>query len=152
MHKIMRGALLLSLLLLVTGCGEQEEVEVPEVPITYLHEQADSVLWDDMTINAITPCCAFSSQSDILTVYPYFDSDLSITVTKLLLSENNFWDAITTSLEADNCYTTEEYSFATMPNGTTVGMVPIDDETCYWVSSNQLPSGYVQAVLKTLCQ
>lgn len=152
MHKMIRVALLLSLLLLLTGCGEQEEVEVPEVPVTYLHEQADSVLWDDKTISAITPCCAFDSQSDVLTIYPYFDSDVSVTVKKLLLSDNNFWSAITSPLEVDNCYTTEEYSFATMPNGTTVGMVPIDSEMCYWVSSNQLPSGYVQAVLKVLCQ
>lgn len=151
MHKITCGALLLSLLLFVTGCGEQE-VEVPEVPVTYLHEQADSTEWDGLTVSAITPCCAFDSQPDTLTIYPYFDSDLSVKVEKILLSENDFWNAITVSLEKDNCYTTEEYSLATMTNGTTVGMLPIDEETCYWVTSNQLPSGYVQAVLKSLCQ
>ncbi len=137
----------------LTGCGEPEEPpQMEEIPVTYLHTQADNVSWDNKVIEAITPCCAFDSAADKLIVYPYFDSDLSVSVEKIMLSENEFWSAITGPLEKDNTSTKKEYSLATLPNGNTIGMLPIDEEFCYWVISYDLPSGYVRAVLDALCQ
>ncbi len=150
----MRRKLLVSLALLsilLTGCGEEPEPE--PVPVTYLHEQMESVVWNDKTIKAITPCCSFDSSTDKLIVYPYYDNDASVTVEKLLLSENNeFWEAIKSPYTGtDNVVEAEGYSLITLENGNTIGYIELENSMCYWVTSDTLPSGYVQAVLKALC-
>lgn len=137
---------------LLTGCGSEEPIIEPEVPP--LHTQAESTVWDNKTVAAITPCCAFDSTEVKLTVYPYFNDNQSVSVEKLLLSEeNDFWGAITEAYKGtENLLTSEGYSLVTLDNGCTLGIVELEDSMCYWVTSSELPSGYVQAVLKQLCQ
>lgn len=152
MHKWYTTVAVLLVSVLLSGCGEKEEIV--EVPVSHLHEQSEMTMWDDKTVNAITPCCAFESTPDKLSVYPYYDNDFSVQVEKLLLSENNdFWGAITEQYKStDNFVTSEGYSLVTLDNGTTVGIIELKDSTCYWVTSSELPSAYVQAVLKQLCK
>lgn len=139
---------------LITGCSKAEEEEIVEQPVVHLHQQADTTVWNDKTVNAITPCCAFDSSAEKLLVYPYYDSDMAVQVEQLLLSEDNkFWEAITKEYSnTDNLITKEKYSLVTLDNGNTIGIIELEDSMCYWVTSTELPSAYVQAVLNQLCQ
>lgn len=137
---------------LIAGCGSEEPVIEPEAPP--LHTQSESTVWDNKTVNEITPCCAFDSTESKLTIYPYFNDNQSVSVEKLLLSEqNDFWGAITESYKGtDNLLISEGYSLVTLDNGCTLGIIELEESMCYWVTSSELPSSYVQAVLKQLCQ
>lgn len=139
------------LVLLLTACGEEPEPEVPPTPPK--HAQAALFVWDELTVNAITPVTAFETNGSDLQIYPYFDDDKYILMRKIFLSNNNFWNTVTATFQdTDNYISSESYSLFTLENGYTVALIPIDEETAYVVSSNQLPSAYVEKVCDTICQ
>lgn len=142
------------LVLMLNGCGKTEpELEVSE-PVQVqppLHEMADSVNWDNLTIKGITPVTAFESSGAELTIFPYYDNDNHIIIEKIITSKNAFWDSVLDEYSGSNdLIIRKHYSYVTTDNGTTIGLLQMDDYA-YTVKSS-LPSYYVDAVLSALWQ
>ena len=151
----LKYAIFLLLVCVLTACGDAEPVPelTPQPTLPPKHMQATATVWDNLTISEITPTTAFEQVSDSLRIYPYFDGDSYILMKKIFLSNNNFWDTATQSYtDTDNYIKTAKYSLITLDNGYTVAMIPIDEETAYVVTTNQLPSAYVKKVCDIVCQ
>lgn len=142
---------LLAVCVLLTGCTSTNDV--PKiVQENALHNVSDSIVWDNMCINAITPVCAFETQGDVLFIFPYNNNDSHITVRKILISNNGFWDTVKNSYnESDNIRETDKYSLVTTMSAETYGYIPIDDEYAYIVTTGTLPSSYVECILQSIC-
>ena len=137
-------------LLILSGCGD-EQVEESSAVLD-LHPISDSTVWDNITIEAITPVTAFEINDDALKIFPYNNNDKHITMRKIVISRNGFWNTVETIYDgSDNLHVTSDYVLITMSNHCTYGYVPIDDEWAYIVSTESLPSSYVEAFLRMLC-
>ena len=137
-------------LVCLTGCASKEEAVVTEPPP--ISEQASYAYFDELEVPAIGPVCGFVSKSDSLEIYPYYNYNAHITLKKMLISENGFWDTLISTQSEDFVLTAEEsYTVITTPNGVTFGLLPIDDEWAYLVETDGLNSGYVRVLLNKLC-
>lgn len=144
-----RFYLIVFAVLLLTACGSEPVIE-PE-PV-FLHQQSSSIVWDNLNINQITPCNAYEFNGADLQIFPYYNDTKYITIKKIILSNNNFWDTVTEPYkDSENYQAFDSCSLFTLNNGMTIGIKPIDDENAYVVFSDTLPSSYVRAVLKILC-
>lgn len=142
---------LLAVCILLTGCTSTNDV-TEIVQENALHNVSDSIVWDNMRIDAITPVCAFETQGDALFIFPYNDNDSHITVRRILISNNGFWDTVKNSYnESDNMRETDKYSLVTTTSAETYGYIPIDDEYAYIVTTETLPSSYVECILQSIC-
>lgn len=145
--------LLLSILsiLLLVGCTSEEEIVVEEVPP--LHSIQDSISWNSISMNGITPVCAFETIDDELKIFPYYDSDAHISMKRIFISGNGFWDTFTKDYtDTGNIKVTDKYTLITTNTGNSMVLINIDSETAYVVESDTLPSSYVQLVADALCK
>lgn len=137
---------------ILCGCGKEVE-EVVESTEPPLHEKMDSVVWDDFTIQSITPVCSFEIVGDELQIFPYYNNAAYINVVKILISDKAFWKTVSAEYEStDNYVKGDGWSLFTTSSGNSIAYIPIDgDEYAYVVSSSTLPSGYVKLVAEYLC-
>lgn len=158
MHKKL---MLLSLLLCLClfGCGKAEEDVAPVEPVediqpdtvTYLHQPADSYTWDNITFSNLFPASSYEESDDALNIFPCYSKDAYISIEKILISSNDFWDNVVTQYSStENIMNLENYSYVTSESGETIGYLPIDETHAYTVRSSTLPSGYVDYVLSYL--
>lgn len=134
-----------ALLLLLTSCGETEEtVEVVEP--SYADCYADYT-YDDIGIKAIGENCGFKTTDTGIEIYPLNKCPKHISIEKILLSDNPFWDAVLTSKEETSVVMRgKNFSYFTDADGRTMGCYTVGDYG-YIFSSDDLPSTYVKAVL-----
>lgn len=140
-------------ILTLCGCGtkkvDQEQTTVPEV--SYLHEPIQSYTWNGYTFDNIFPASSFSETSDGLDIFPCYDSDAHISVGKIIISGNGFWDSVITQYSnTNNIVERDNYSYVTAESGETIGYIENDNNSAYVVRSSTLPSGYVDYVLSIL--
>ena len=137
-------------LLFITGCDE--EIEEPVVESVDLRPITTSIVWDNKVIQNISPVSAFESSTDMLQIFPYNNNDKHITIRKIIVSDNGFWNTVMLGYEGtENIIVTEQYSLVTNNKECTFGYIPIDYEWAYIVYSETLPSSYVEYVMKVLC-
>lgn len=134
---------------LLTGCGEQDTEPVIETPP--LHEITTSVVWDNLTLSQITPVTSIVVSGDSLDIFPYNDNDMHITVKRILISDNDFWQTVFNTQDTENTMTCDEYSLITTSSGATYGYLEIDEESAYIAFTDSLPSSYVWSALEMLC-
>lgn len=143
-------ALLLIVLLLV-GCGEEEEItEEPEVTIS---ETFDMLVLDCTTIYPFWDKCGYVEVSDrCLQIYPYYNADYYITVTEILLSDNDWWNTIIESYgDAIEVVSFEDYTMFTTPEGVTYAYKEYADYNMALVAeSGNVLSGYIKLVMDNL--
>lgn len=144
---------LIGVTMLLCGCGKQEEEVVSEpVPVSHLHEPTESIVWNNMLLNGITPVTSFESTDDTLTIFPYYDNDAHITVRKIIISDNAFWNSVISQyIDSDNIKYVNDYALVTNTDGKSFGYIGIDEKTAYIISTDTLPSAYVESTLKLLC-
>lgn len=149
-----RKLLLLSLVVFLLGCGE-EEIVLPEpvyVPPP-LHTQMDRITWDSHLFENITPVTSYEESGDSLKVFPYFNGDFYILIEKIYLSDNKFWDSVISDyIGTPNGVDYDEFSLFTTGQGVTLGLVMADDGSGYLVRTDNLSSAYVKRVCEVLCQ
>ena len=137
-------------LVCLTGCAKNKDIEVVETPP--LSERAESVYFETLEVEAIGPMCGFINTGDCLEIYPYYDFNSHITLKKILISENGFWDTLITTQSEDFVVTeTESYTLITTPMGVTFGYLPVDDEWAYLAETEGLHSGYIRVLFNKLC-
>lgn len=143
MRKIICSTLLC--LGLLCGCSKEEVVE--EVPMPDLTEISDSYTYYDIGVKAIGEHCGFAEVDDGFEIHPFNNSPKHISVKRILLSENNFWDTILLSEKEDSVVLRgKKFSYFTTVDGTTYGYYEVADYG-YIFTSYDLPSSYVKAVL-----
>lgn len=141
--------LLLMLSCFLCGCTSTEEVE--EVPMQPLTEISDSYTYGDIKVNAIGTHCGFSETDEGFEIFPYNNCSKHITVKRILLSENHFWENLLESEEADSIvFRYKSCSYFTTTEGVTYGYYEVGDYG-YIFSTFDLPSSYVKAVLSKTC-
>lgn len=148
MQKLLSMLILCSTILLL-GCSNKNEetVSVPDLrPIQYSCE------WDSVSVNSITPVSTFETEDDCLKIFPYNNSESYIKIEKILISNNGFWDTVVKEYkDTNNVRVLDNFSYVTTASKVTIGYLPLDDEYAYIVSSDTLPSSYVEKVLEMLC-
>lgn len=137
------------LALFLTGCSN-ESVEEPVVE-TELRQVTTNAVWDNRNFDSITPVCAFESTDECLKIFPYNNSEEYIKVEKILISSNGFWNTVTNEFkDTNNVRVLDNYSYITTSSKVTIGYYALDDEYAYIVSTETLPSSYVEKVLEML--
>lgn len=141
--------LCLCVIILMTACGAAEAEEpVFESPVSYMHQPAVSYTWSGISFDNLFPASSYEESGESLNIFPYYNNDSHITVRKILISGNDFWDNVIKQYTGtDNIRNLENYSYVTNASGMTVGYYAIDDKSAYIVSTDTLPSGYVETVL-----
>lgn len=135
------------------GCGDTDKCEEAVSTEESLHEISDSVVWDGMTIKAITPVCSFELDGDDLQIFPHYNNTAYINVVKILISDKAFWKTVSTPfIDTDNYIKANGYELITTEDGNTLAYIRSSEEYAYLVSSNKLPSGYVSLVAEVLCK
>lgn len=143
--------LIILITLIISGCGESEEIVEPEIPD--LHPIQSEFTWDSISMNSISPVGAFEEQGDIIKIFPYHNTESYISVKKIFLSGNNFWETFTREYATThNLVQRDKFSLITTETGTSLCLVPIDSESGYLVVTENLPSYYVELVANQLCQ
>lgn len=138
-------------ILFLSGCGEEEVPPVPTPPP--LHTQAQSITWDGMEITEVTPVSAFEITDTCIQIFPYFNSEEYISIERIYVSENDFWNSVTSEYEGTpNHKKDTNWELFTLPSGITLGCVIIDDDECYIIRTEALSSAYVEKVCKMLCK
>lgn len=144
--KILTLLLLCSVLI---GCGQETVVETVEPELRPISTE---IVWDGLSLETITPVTAVEASDSEINIFPYNNNDAHITVRRILISNNGFWNAaISTYKDSENFRSTAKYSYVTLADATTYGYLPIDEEYAYIVFSSDLPSSYVELVLDVLC-
>ena len=154
MHKELM-VLSLLLCLLLCGCGKAEDVapvesveDVQTESVEYLHQPADSYTWGDITFSNLFPASSYEESGEALNIFPCYSKDAYISIEKILISSNDFWDNVITQYTGtDDIKNLENYSYVTSESGETIGYIQIDDAYAYIVRSSTLPSGYVDYVM-----
>ena len=151
MHKKVT-TLCLCVILLMTACGAAEAEEpVFESPVSYMHQPAVSYTWSGISFDNLFPASSYEESGESLNIFPYYNNDSHITVRKILISGNDFWDNVITQYSStNNIKNLENYSYVTNESGETIGYLAIDDTYAYIVRSSTLPSGYVDYVLSAI--
>jgi len=153
MQKKKLGLVILCLVLLC-GCTTSKE-NINDTEVTTTEESlpiSESIVWENITISNITPVTSFEIRGDGLFIFPYNNNNTHITLRKIFISNNGFWDTVVSTVSVDNVIVSDfGYELVTLPNGNTLGYVPIDDESAYLVKTETLPSSYVELVLEQLC-
>ena len=138
-------------LLMLSGCNSEEEIVEPI--ITTVSTLASEQTYESLTIKAIGPKCGFNLSEDGLAIHPFFNNSKHILMKRILKSDRDFWNTLLQSQSEDFIVTeTENYKIVTTPNGITYGYLPKDDTWAILVTSVELNSGYVRAVMNQLCQ
>ena len=141
----------ITLIIMLGLCGCSKKEVVPP-PAPELRSVQTSTVWESVSINAITPVSAFEVEDACLKIFPYNNHEAYIKVEKILISGNGFWNTVTEDYkDTNNIRYVGNISYITIPNGKTMGYVPIDNEYAYLVSTDTLPSSYVEKVLVMLC-
>jgi hypothetical protein len=140
----------LALSIAILVCISREAVKADSEENT-LRPVNDSIMWEDITFQSFTPCSVLELSGEDLLVFPYCDNDAYITVKKVLISDNGFWDTVVSEItNEENIRNCQNYSYVTLSNGTTLGYLPIDDESAYVCYTSVLPSSYVESTLDIL--
>lgn len=150
-----KALVILAIAVLFVGCGNTsdsngEVLETTEVP---LHEISEGITWDGLDIKAFTPVCAFESTETELQIFPHYNNTAYINVVKMLISDKAFWKTVSTDYVSTNSYIKGDgWDLITLESGTTLAYIPLSEEYAYFISSSNLPSGYVEMVAKSLCE
>lgn len=134
---------------LFAGCGSKSEETVTAADLRPIQS---SCIWESVSINSITPVSAFETEGSCLKIFPYNNSESYIKIEKILISNNGFWDTVVKEYEdTNNMRVLDNFSYVTTASKVTIGYLPLDAEYAYIVSSDTLPSSYVEKVLEMLC-
>lgn len=140
---------------LLAGCSNKsvnEDDTVNDVVESSSRVILDSYDWENITVEKITPVTAFEVMGDELHIFPYNDGDDYVAVRIVYNSDNNFWGSVQNVYSGtDNFKEVGSTFLVTNETGVTYGMVEIDEEESYLVSSS-LPSSYVESVMLQLCR
>ncbi len=140
---------LLAVLVFMTGCSKKEEIVTEPEDLRPIQS---SCIWDNMTIDAITPVTAFESTEDSLLIFPYNNNDTHIKVRLFVVSNNHYWETVKSAYKGtNNIKEGKGYSLVTNEFGVTYGYIERDEETAYLVEADSLPSSYVECTLRALC-
>lgn len=139
----MRAALCIVLCLLLVGCGAPEDTEQEILPPTPpLSEQADSYQLADVTVKSVGGYTGYVTVNDEqVEVHPYFDLTECLYIRVIYTSEQDWWEVATTDLPVTDIGT---YQLIQNADGSVYGFMPIDDRHGLFVSSYDLPLGYVK--------
>lgn len=146
----MRKVILLLIVIvpLLFGCTKEEPV-VPTAPD--LHPVVQNYLWGNVSMNSITPCCSIVENGSCIEIYPFNNNEAHITIEKIVISENGFWETFSKEYtQSDNFVSTESYSYFTDSNSVTHGYIASSDDYAYYVYTT-LPSAYLEEVMVMLC-
>lgn len=132
------------------ACGNQD-VE-PDVIEQDLTEQAESYDVFGKDFQSIGPNCGYTSTDDWIEIHPYYNATEHIKVRKVLLSDCNFFDVVVSSVK-DSAIIQENsaYQIFTLTDGTTYGVIPLEEDWCLFLKSDTLPSSYVKIACDKLC-
>lgn len=152
----MRKWLMLVPVILLCSCADEVPepvVEATPEPLPLREISADAVLWEGYTVEPLTPCGAFEYAGRDLYYYPYHDSTESLYLSKIFTSENHFWSTVIEEYKGSENYKSEkEYDIVALSSTYTVAYKELDEESAVVVVSGTLPSGYVETMMKQLCQ
>lgn len=147
--KALIAILLLSIML--TGCGGEDITEeIPEVVEISLSERFDeSVCIDKYFVDALGDYSGFIEVSDReMEIHPYYDGAEKVTVTVMLLSDNDWWDGIISDFGDTVVYEEyDSYSMFTTSDGRTYGYMQCSDNEAIIAYTDDLPSGYIKLVM-----
>lgn len=138
--------------LLLTACGKDAELadnisldaqSVSQIEHTYS--------WDGITFEVVFPACTFEETTDALKIFPCYSMDSYITVRRIVISGNDFWNSVISQYkDTGNIRDMEDYSYVTTENGETLGYIKCAEHEAYLVETSTLPSGYVDNVLSVI--
>lgn len=137
---------------LIAGCSKSADETTPMDTSQALREIQESYTWGELEVNNISPVTAFEESGGELKIYPYNDGDSFVVVKVVYTSINDFWNTVKKTYSKTGNYKKIGDTFVvTDKTGVTYGMVKIDDDSSYLVSST-LPSSYVESVVLDLCK
>ena len=143
---------LLLALVLCCGCGKEKSDE-EVVVVQDLRPISTEVTWDNISIKQITPVTAFETDASTTKIFPFNNSDKYITIEKIVISDNGFWETLSTGYkDTNNFKTADSWSLITTTDSISIGYLQLDEENAYIVKTNSLPSSYCILVLEQLCQ
>ena len=152
-----RSFIAVSLSLILAACSkpEPEVVEEPppvEVEVASLYSYTDSIVFNNKSIKAITPVTHMEIVGEELRIFPYFDYGEYILMKVIVNSGNNLYEKILRSNDNNPNFILEKDRkwFYQSNAGTTIGILPIDMETSYYIETSKFPSSYVELVLDEL--
>lgn len=141
-----RLTVLLLCVTLLVGCGQAEEEPVYVPPLTETYEKVSIECADIGTIGSYSGYVQISDRS--VEIHPYYDLSECVTVTSILLSDNNWWDGIISDFgDSIEVIEYDNYSIFTAPNGVTYGYMPCGGEYAVVAETSNLPSSYVRLVM-----
>ena len=152
-----RSFIAVSLSLILAACSkpEPEVVEEPppvEVEVAPLYSYTDSIVFNNKSIKAVTPVTHMEIVGEELRIFPYFDYGEYILMKVIVNSGNNLYEKILRSNDNNPNFILEKDRkwFYQSNAGTTIGILPIDMETSYYIETSKFPSSYVELVLDEL--
>lgn len=150
----------ISVALFLTGCSftQSEVVEnngdtvVEDYVWTPMYEYTESIVFDSISVQAITPCTHMEVVDTELRIFPYFDYDEYISMKTIVLSGNDLYTQAIRNLTDDDNFVSEDNRnwFYFSNKGATIGVYKIDDNSAYYIETNKFPSSYVALVLDEL--
>lgn len=137
------------LALTLTACGDSNPVpEATELVEATLHTPIAEFEWEGLVFKDLTPASSYELEEDALKIFPYYNNDRYILIEEIFISDNSFWNNVVKQLkDSPDAVIRDDYSYVTLESGKTLGYFEWNDKA-YLVSTETLPSGYVETVLK----
>ena len=132
----------------ISGCGSEEVVVEESVELRPI---VTSITWEDMTIESFTPVTSMEATDSELSIFPYNNDERHITIRKIIISDNSFWDTVLSTVGDNNVIKKKEYSVITLSSGESYGYMEVGEDSAFIAYSADLPSSYVASSLEVLC-
>ena len=150
MHNVSTKALVLAAVLAVTsltGCADKALPTVSENTISEQQTEWDSEYY---TVYSIGQFTGFKQDGDIVYVYPYYNTDKSVKLELVHLSENNIWYDFVTS-NGLTMADVEKFDSGVQQftsGGKTYGYIQITTSLGLLATTDSLTPDYVKMVLE----
>lgn len=132
------------LCLLLSSCRSEAVPETTEEPVVTLH-----VDWEDVGIDYTSDIRVTIDEDNTLNIFPDKDSNEYISMRKIFISNNNFWNVVEERVSDELVITGNATLFNY--NNYAVWYLPIDDESCYVAYTDTCTEEQLNTMLSTLC-
>lgn len=138
--------LILALALMLTGCSEEpEEIIEPHIPVS---TQGDNYVIGNIHVESAGDSTGYIGLgNDSVNVYPYYDLSENITIRKIIISDQDWWDTITEGIEVLDCGSFQIYQDT---SGTSYGYMPVDDTHALFCKTVNLPRDYLKLYMSKI--